>query len=172
MNSSLPLVEPVDYLDPVSVRMALQDESQTVVLSTSNEPVYNELTPNNELRAPHNEPFYSVIIEGNVTTEEEGYDRLKHNELSYEMKTHRDEGSNEEYSNITSGIDLHSFHTIISKEEQCNIVEHTGSGNNHMGSNDDSTTIDINSHVYDVLESDNDMITVFDNPNYTSVCSK
>ena len=151
--------------------MALQDESQNVVLSTSNEPVYNELTLNNELRAPRNEPYYSVIIEGNVRTEEECYDRLRHNELSYEMKTHRDEGSNEEYSK-TSSIDLHSFHTNISKEEQCNIVEHTGSGNNHMGSNDDSTTIDINSYVYNVLESDNDMETVFDNPNYTSVCSK
>ena len=167
MNSSLPLVEPVDYLDPVSVRMALQDESQTGVLSTSNEPVYNKLTLNNELRAPRNEPYYSVVIEGNVS-----YGRLKHNELSYDMKTHRDEGSNEEYSNITSSIDLHSFHTNISKEEQCDIVEHTGSGNNHMGSNDDSTTTDINSHVYDVLESDNDMETVFDNPNYTSVCNK
>ena len=149
--------------------MAVQDESQTVVLSTSNEPVYNKPTLNNELRAPRNEPYYSVVIEGNVRTGEECYDRLKHNELSYEMKTHRDEVSNEEYSK-TSSIDLHSFHTNISKEEQCDIVEHTGSGNNHVGSNDGSTTIDINSHVFDVLIMD--MGTVFDNPTYTSVCSK
>ena len=152
VNSSLPLAEPADYLDPVSVQMALQDESQTVVLSTSNEPAYNELTPNNE---------------------EENYDRLKH---SHETKVHHvgsgniDKGSNEEYSSITDGnksiyntLDLDSvvmetgmdnlylYNTIIPKEAEYDSLKHTGSGNNHTGSNDDSTTNDISSHVYDVL---------------------
>ena len=147
--------------------MALQDESQTVVLSTSNEPVYNELTPNNEL-------YYDVINEDKVTTEEENYDQLKH---SHETKVHHiggsgniDKGSNEEYSSITDGnksiyntLDLDSvimetgmdnlypYNTIISKEAEYDSLKHTGSSNNHTGSNDDSTTNDISSHVYDVL---------------------
>ena len=169
VNSSLPLVEPANYLDPVSVQKALQDESQTVVLSTSN-------APNNELTAPRNqsnEPYYSVIIEGNVTTEEDNYDRLKH---THPPKVHHvgsgniDKGSNEEYSSITGGnksiyniLDLDSvvmetgmdnlypYNTIIPKEAEYDSLKHTGSGNNHTGSNDDSTTNDISSHVYDVL---------------------
>ena len=169
VNSSLPLAEPADYLDPVSVQKALQDESQTVVLSTSN-------APNNELTAPRNqsnEPYYSVIVEGNVTTEEDNYDRLKH---SHPPKVHHvgsgniDKGSNEEYSSITggnksiyntldldsvvmeTGIDnLYPYNIIIPKEEEYDSLKHTGSGNNHTGSNDGSTTNDITCHVYDVL---------------------
>ena len=69
---------------------ALQNESQTVVLSTSNEPVYSATT------------IHSVVTKNSLTVQEETYDRLKHNHSSNDHigSDNIDKGSNEEYSRI------------------------------------------------------------------------
>ena len=71
---------------------ALQNESQTVVLSTSNEPVYSATT------------IHSVVTKNSFTVHEETYDRLKHNHSSNDHigSDNIDKGSNEEYSRIAS----------------------------------------------------------------------
>ena len=71
---------------------ALQNESQTVVLSTSNEPVYSATT------------IHSVVTKNSLTVQEETYDRLKHNHSSNDHigSDNIDKGSNEEYSRIAS----------------------------------------------------------------------
>ena len=84
MNTSLPLAEPVDYRDPVSIQRPLQDESQTVVISS-----------NNDLQGPHSpnhEPYYSVINEG------ERYDRLKRNDLSNQKEIWNNTGPGSDYT--------------------------------------------------------------------------
>ena len=72
------------YGDPVSIQRPLQDESQTVLLSSSN-----------ELQAPHSpnhEPYYSVI------NEEECYDRLKRNHLSNQKENWNNTGPGSDYA--------------------------------------------------------------------------
>ena len=95
MNTSLPLAEPVDYRDPVRIQRPLQDECQTVLLSSSNEL--------QDPHSPNHEPYYSVI------NEEECYDRLKRNHLSNQKENwnHTGPGSdhtrfNDEYSTIAN----------------------------------------------------------------------
>ena len=151
LNTLLPSPEPV--------QSALQNESQTVVPSTSNEPVYS----------------VTVVTKNSLTVQEETYDRLKHNRSSNDH-IGSDKGSNEEYSRIGGGIktvyntlesvmemDLHSYDT---NNEVCDSFEHAGSGNNHIGSCEYSTA---ESRVDDVLENKNDMHTIFDDPDYASM---
>ena len=155
MNTSLPSSEAADYLDPVTIRTTFQNEPGISVPFTSD-----------ELRTVTN---YSVINEGVITTKEEDYDRLKHN-VSSEItgSGNIDKGSSEEYSTLGSGnahvystLDADSAVTentinnslVYHTKEGFDSVTHTGSGNNHIGSDDDYSTIpDANSHIYHTLE--------------------
>ena len=160
MNTSFPSSEAADYLDPVIIRTTFQNESGISVPFTSNKSTYNEL------RTVTN---YSVINEGVITTKEDDYDRLRHN-VSSEItgSGNIDKGSSEEYSTIGSGnahvyspLDADSVATentinnslVYHTKEGFDSVTHTGSGNNHIGSDDDYSTIpDTSSHIYYSLE--------------------
>lgn len=147
------------------VQSALQNESQTVVPSTSNEPVYSATR------------IHSVVTENSLTVQEETYDRLKHNHSSYDHigSGNIDKGSNEEYSRIAGGIKtvyntLESvMHLCDDNNEVCDSLEHDGSGNNHIGSCEYSTVTGTESRVDDVLENKMTLNVIFDDPNYVSM---